>query len=478
MKTLPCLKSILAISLFLGLSSLSFAQNNESAAPSEPTTSQAEETDAALTSPPSEETPAPQPGNTAWMITATALVLFMTLPGLALFYGGLVQSKNVLSVLMHCFAIACLASIIWVAVGYSLALTPGGLGDDARSWIGGKGQFFLQNLTKDSLNGDFPESVWITFQMTFAIITPGLIVGAFVERIKFSAVLLFSGLWLLVVYCPVCYWVWGGGWLSGKAIDFAGGIVVHATAGASALTLAWMLGRRQGYPKSLKPPHSPGMVMTGAAMLWVGWFGFNAGSAAAADGSAGMAMLVTHISAATASLVWMFIEWKKTGKPGLVGIVTGTIAGLATITPASGSVGPMGAIVIGASAGVICYFACGFVKEKLGVDDSLDVAAVHGVGGILGTLMVAFLGAEGTLGGLGLNVKETLEDGTEVAYTSGEQFVIQAQGCLAAIALSVVATYLIVKIISPITGGIRVSEEEETKGLDQASHGENGYSLN
>ncbi len=478
MKTLPCLKSILAISLFLGLSSLSFAQNNESAAPSEPTTSQTEETDATLTPPPGEETPAPQPGNTAWMITATALVLFMTLPGLALFYGGLVQSKNVLSVLMHCFAIACLASIIWVAVGYSLALTPGGLGDDARSWIGGKGQFFLQNLTKDSLNGDFPESVWITFQMTFAIITPGLIVGAFVERIKFSAVLLFSGLWLLVVYCPVCYWVWGGGWLSGKAIDFAGGIVVHATAGASALTLAWMLGRRQGYPKSLKPPHSPGMVMTGAAMLWVGWFGFNAGSAAAADGSAGMAMLVTHISAATASLVWMFIEWKKTGKPGLVGIVTGTIAGLATITPASGSVGPMGAIVIGASAGLICYFACGFVKEKLGVDDSLDVAAVHGVGGILGTLMVAFLGAEGTLGGLGLNVKETLEDGTEVAYTSGEQFVIQAQGCLAAIALSVVATYLIVKIISPITGGIRVSEEEETKGLDQASHGENGYSLN
>ena len=478
MKTLPCLKSFLAISLFLGLSSLSFAQNNESAVPSDPTTSQTEEVDAALTPPSEGKTPPPQPGNTAWMITATALVLFMTLPGLALFYGGLVQSKNVLSVLMHCFAIACLASIIWVTVGYSLALTPGGLGDDARSWIGGKGQFFLQNLTKGSLYNDFPESVWITFQMTFAIITPGLIVGAFVERIKFTAVLLFSGLWLLVVYCPVCYWVWGGGWLSGTAIDFAGGIVVHATAGASALTLAWMLGRRQGYPKSLKPPHSPGMVMTGAAMLWVGWFGFNAGSAAAADGSAGMAMLVTHISAATASLVWMFIEWKKTGKPGLVGIVTGTIAGLATITPASGSVGPMGAILIGASAGVICYFACGFVKEKLGVDDSLDVAAVHGVGGILGTLMVAFLGAEGTLGGLGLNVKETLEDGTEVAYTSGEQFVIQAQGCLAAIALSVVATYLIVKIISPITGGIRVSEEEETKGLDQASHGENGYSLN
>ena len=267
----------------------------------------------------------------AWMITATAFGPFHDSSRPSPFLRGLVQSKNVLLVLMHCLP-ACLASIIWVAVGYSLALTPGGLGDDARSWIGGKGQFFLQNLTKDSLNGDFPESVWITFQMTFAIITPGLIVGAFVERIKFSAVLLFSGLWLLIVYCPVCYWVWGGGWLSGKAIDFAGGIVVHATAGASALTLAWMLGRRQGYPKSLKPPHSPGMVMTGAAMLWVGWFGFNAGSAAAADGSAGMAMLVTHISAATASLVWMFIEWKKTGKPGLVGIVTGTIAGLATIT--------------------------------------------------------------------------------------------------------------------------------------------------
>jgi Amt family ammonium transporter len=304
--------------------------------------------------------------------------------------------------------------------------------------------------------------------MTFAIITPGLIVGAFVERIKFSAVLIFSGLWLVLVYCPVCYWVWGGGWLAEKGvIDFAGGIVVHATAGASALTLAYMLGRRQGFPRSLKPPHNPGMVMTGAAMLWVGWFGFNAGSAGAADTSAGMAMLVTHISAATASLVWMIVEWRKTGKPGLVGIVTGTIAGLATITPASGSVGPLGAIVIGASAGFVCYYACSIVKEAMGIDDSLDVAAVHGVGGILGTLLVAFLGVEGTLGGLGIN-----------AATAGEQFVVQAQGCLAAIALSVVATYLIVKIMSPFIGGIRVSEEDETKGLDQSAHGENGYSLN
>lgn len=406
-------------------------------------------------------------GNTAWMITATALVLFMTLPGLALFYGGLVQSKNVLSVLMHCFAVACLASIIWVAVGYSLALTPGGV-DGSRGWIGGKGEFFLQNLTEDSQSGDFPSSVWIIFQMTFAIITPGLIVGAFVERIKFSAVMLFSGLWLLVVYCPVCYWVWGGGWLAeAGVIDFAGGIVVHATAGASALTIAWMLGRRQGYPKSLKPPHNPGMVMIGASMLWVGWFGFNAGSAGAANGDAGMAMLVTHLSAATASLVWMFIEWKQTGKPGLVGIVTGTIAGLATITPASGAVGPMGAIIIGASAGFVCYFACGFVKEKLGVDDSLDVAAVHGVGGILGTLMVAYLGVEGRLGGQGINLD-----------SSSEQLIVQAKGCLAAIALSVVATYIIVKLITALTGGIRVSEEEETKGLDQSAHGENAYTLN
>jgi len=403
-------------------------------------------------------------GNTAWMITATALVLFMTLPGLALFYGGLVQSKNVLSVLMHCFAIACMASIIWIAVGYSLALTEG----SGKAWIGGKDAFFLKHLSLNSLNGDHPETVWIMFQMTFAIITPALIVGAFVERIKFSAVLIFSGLWLVVVYCPVCYWVWGGGWLAQKGvIDFAGGIVVHATAGASALTLAYMLGRRQGFPRSLKPPHNPGMVMTGAAMLWVGWFGFNAGSAGAADTSAGMAMLVTHLSAATASLVWMIVEWRKTGKPGLVGIVTGTIAGLATITPASGSVGPMGAIVIGASAGFICYYACSIVKEAMGVDDSLDVAAVHGVGGILGTLLVAFLGVEGTLGGLGIN-----------AATAGEQFIVQAQGCLAAIALSVVATYLIVKVMSPFTGGIRVSEDEETKGLDQSAHGENGYSLN
>jgi Amt family ammonium transporter len=400
-------------------------------------------------------------GDTAWMITATALVLFMTLPGLALFYGGLVQSKNVLSVLMHCFTIACLASLVWVTVGYSLALTPG----SGKWWIGGMDQFFLQNLSEDSMNGTFPESVWVIFQMTFAIITPGLIVGAFVERIKFSAVMIFSVLWLLVVYVPACYWVWGGGWLAeAGVIDFAGGIVVHATAGASALTLAFMLGKRKGFPGTLKPPHSPGMVMTGAAMLWVGWFGFNAGSAAAANGDAGMAMLVTHISAATASLVWMIVEWKDSGKPGLVGIVTGTIAGLATITPASGNVGPMGAIIIGATAGIVCYYACGIIKEKMGIDDSLDVAAVHGVGGILGTLMVAFLGT--SFGGQGINLE-----------TSGAQFMVQLQGCGAAVVLSVVATFVIVKITGAITGGIRVSEEDETNGLDQSAHGENGYTL-
>ena len=476
------MKPFLAIfASFLFWSSTLFGQNNQTAVSPAPEQQESQEssvnpndqpdsptevetTESEVAAPAEGEIASLDSGNTAWMITATALVLFMTLPGLALFYGGLVQSKNVLSVLMHCFAIACLASIIWFAVGYSLALTSG----SGKTWIGGTDAFFLQHLNIENLNGDHPETVWIMFQMTFAIITPGLIVGAFVERIKFSAVLIFSGLWLVLVYCPVCYWVWGGGWLAEKGvIDFAGGIVVHATAGASALTLAYMLGRRQGFPRSLKPPHNPGMVMTGAAMLWVGWFGFNAGSAGAADTSAGMAMLVTHISAATASLVWMLVEWRKTGKPGLVGIVTGTIAGLATITPASGSVGPLGAIVIGASAGFVCYYACSIVKEAMGIDDSLDVAAVHGVGGILGTLLVAFLGVEGTLGGLGIN-----------APTAGEQFVVQAQGCLAAIALSVVATYLIVKIMSPFIGGIRVSEDDETKGLDQSAHGENGYSLN
>ena len=412
------------------------------------------------------ETPAPEEvavldsGNTAWMITATALVLFMTLPGLALFYGGLVQSKNVLSVLMHCFTIACLMSIVWVVCGYSLALT----GSESK-YIGGTDQFFLAALTEDGLNGDFPESVWIIFQMTFAIITPGLIVGAFVERMKFVPMMIFSALWLLIVYVPVCYWVWGGGWLAEMGvIDFAGGIVVHATAGASALVLAKMLGARTGFPTRLTPPHSPGMVMTGASMLWVGWFGFNAGSAASANGDAGMAMLCTHISAAAASLTWMFVEWKKTGKPGLVGIVTGMVAGLATITPASGNVGPQGALIIGVLAGIVCYFMCGIIKESMKIDDSLDVFAVHGVGGILGTILVSFLG--NNLGGQGINLDSSME-----------QLKVQVIGVLAAVILSVIATVIIVKILEAVCGGIRVSQEEEVNGLDQSHHGEKGYHL-
>ena len=461
MKTLPCLKVGLAFLTLLILNAASFAQESEvgSSNANNEVITQAEinkqleqmAQDGVAT------------GNTAWMITATALVLFMTLPGLALFYGGLVQSKNVLSVLMHCFAIACLASIIWVTVGYSLALTPGGLGDDARGWIGGKSQFFLQNLTTDSLNGDFPESVWITFQMTFAIITPGLIVGAFVERIKFTAVLLFSALWLIVVYCPVCYWVWGGGWLSGKAIDFAGGIVVHATAGASALTLAWMLGRRQGYPKSLKPPHSPGMVMTGAAMLWVGWFGFNAGSAAAANGSAGMAMLVTHISAATASLVWMFIEWFRNGGPSLVEIVNGMVAGLATVTLASGFIAVRGGLILGIAGGAACYIAVDLIRVRLRVDDSLDVFAVHGVDGIVGNLLVVWLTLL-ALGGVGLFV----------GANASSQSLVQLWLVGITVLWTGIGSYAILKLIDLIIS-LRVDQHDDIEGLYLNQQGGRGY---
>ena len=396
-------------------------------------------------------------GNTAWMITATVLVLFMTLPGLALFYAGLVRAKNVLSVLMHCFAIACLASVLWVVYLYSFAFS------DGNAFLGDLQHLFLNGV--EGLNGgDFPETVFVMFQMTFAIITPALVVGAFVERMRFGAVLLFTALWLTVVYVPVAHWVWASaGWMfEAGTLDLAGGIVVHTTAGVSALVLAKMLGPRNGFPKNVHPPHNPGMVMIGAAMLWVGWFGFNAGSQLAANEAAGLTMLVTHIAAATASLTWMVIEKIKTGKAGLVGIVTGMVAGLATITPASGNVGPVGALILGVLAGVVCYFACGFVKDKLGIDDTLDVFAVHGVGGMMGSILVAILGTS-AFGGSGVE-------------NVGAQLKTQFIGVGVTAALSVVGTGVIVFILRATTG-LRVTEEEENEGLDKSVHGESAYSL-
>ena len=395
-------------------------------------------------------------GNTAWILTATALVLFMTLPGLALFYGGLVRKKNVLSVLMQCISVACLASVLWLVIGYSLAF------GDGNQWIGDTSKMFLSGVGRDTLSGDIPETVFFAFQMTFAVITPALIVGAYVERIKFSAVLLFSGLWLLIVYAPVTHWIWAGnGWLfQAGLLDFAGGLVVHLTAGSSALVLAAMLGPRSTFPLQVDPPHNPAMVMIGASMLWVGWFGFNAGSALAADGNAGMAMVVTHISAATASLVWMLMDWSRFGKPTLIGLVTGTIAGLASITPASGSVGPIGALIIGASAGIICYLFVNIVKNNLKIDDSLDVFAVHGVGGLLGIILVAFL-VDANIGGAGY------ADGINAI----SQLMIQLKGTVAVLVLSVVATIVITYVVK-LTVGLRVDDSSEVEGLDISSHGE------
>ncbi|MDA9643141.1 ammonium transporter [bacterium] len=397
-------------------------------------------------------------GNTAWILTSTALVLFMTLPGLALFYAGLVKSKNILSVLMQCIAIACLASLIWLGVGYSMAFSEGS------QWVGGLQKAFLSGVEKSSLSGDIPETVFFMFQMTFAIITPALIVGAYVERIKFSAVLLFSGLWLIAVYAPVTHWIWGGGWLAEKGIlDYAGGLVVHLTAGISALVLAAALGPRKGFPDQVDPPHNPALVMIGASMLWVGWFGFNAGSALAANGNAGMAMLVTHISAATASLVWMTIDWMKFGKPTLVGLVTGTIAGLASITPASGFVGPIGGLVIGFSAGIICYILVSFVKSSLRIDDSLDVFAVHGAGGVIGIILVSFL-ADTRFGGVGY------AEGMD----SVSQLSVQGLGIAAVLVWSVIASLIIIIIVKALTG-LRVDPSFEEEGLDISSHGETNY---
>ncbi|MEE9210207.1 MAG: ammonium transporter [Kiloniellales bacterium] len=400
-------------------------------------------------------------GNTAWILTATALVLFMTLPGLALFYGGLVRSRHVLSVLMHCMAIACLASLIWLVLAYSLAFDDGGA---ANPVIGGLGRAFLVGVGTDTLAGDIPETVFFMFQMTFAIITPALIVGAYPERVKFSAVVLFSAAWLILVYAPVTHWVWGGGWLADLGVmDFAGGLVVHATAGVSALVFAVLLGARSGFPREPRPPHSPGMTMAGAAMLWVGWFGFNAGSALAADGNAGMAMVVTHISAAAASLTWMAIEWIRYGKPSLVGTVTGTIAGLATITPGSGFVGPLGGLVFGIAAGAVCFVAVQLIKQRFKIDDSLDVFAVHGVGGVLGTLLTAFFAAS-ALGGLGL------PEGVTVIGQLG----VQALGAVAVVIWAGLASFVILKVVSALTG-LRVGAEIETEGLDVTVHGEHAY---
>lgn len=390
-------------------------------------------------------------GDTAWILTATALVLFMSLPGLALFYGGLVRAKNYLSVLMKIYAIAALASIVWVIAGYSIAFGAG------NGWWGGLDNLFLKSLGRDAVSGTIPESVFLAFQMTFAVITPGLIVGAFVERVKFLPVLIFTALWLLVVYAPVTNWIWGGGWLAEKGVvDFAGGLVVHATAGISALVYVVMLGKRKGFPHELAVPHRPAVVMIGASMLWVGWFGFNGGSQLAADGGAGMALLVTHISASVGTLVWVAIEAITNKKPTLVGAATGTIAGLATVTPAAGVLGPGGALLMGLAGGLLCYGAVHLIRVKLKIDDSLDVFAVHGVGGILGILLLPFLSST-ALGGTG--------DG---------DFMVQLTGTAAVVAWSAIASAIILAVLK-FTLGLRVTEEQEYEGLDISLHGESAY---
>ncbi len=401
-------------------------------------------------------------GDSAWLLTSTALVLFMTLPGLALFYGGLVRSKNVLSVLIQCFALCCVMSLLWLLGGYGLAFGDGG----ALNAFVGSGNVLLSGVTRDATSGTIPETVFVMFQMTFAIITPALIVGGFAERMKFSAVLLFSTLWLIVVYLPVCHWVWGGGWLADMGLlDFAGGTVVHVNAGVAAIVTALVIGNRRGFPQTAMPPHNLTMTVTGASMLWVGWFGFNAGSAVAANHDAGMAMLVTHVSAAAGSLAWMGIEWFKHGKPSVLGIVTGMVAGLGTITPASGYVGPAGALAIGITAGIVCYFATQLCKRTLLIDDSLDVFPVHGVGGILGTLLAGVFVSE-SLGGIGY------ADGA----TMGSQLLTQAVGVIATAVWCGVATWLLLKVTQAVVG-LRVAPERETEGLDIGEHDERGYIL-
>ena len=402
-------------------------------------------------------------GDTAWMLTSTALVLFMTLPGLALFYGGLVRTKNVLSVLMQCFAITVMASIVWALFGYSIAFGNGG---ELNEWWGGLGKLFLAGVGAGTIKDTIPETVFVMFQMTFAIITPALVVGGFAERMKFSAMMWFSFLWLVLVYLPVCHWVWApGGWLQKmNLMDFAGGTVVHINAGVAALVAALVLGRRRGFPHTAMPPHNLTMTVAGASMLWVGWFGFNAGSAVAANTSAGMAMLVTHLGAAAGAFAWTACEWVRFKKPSVLGIVTGMVAGLGTITPASGYVGPLGALVIGGVAGVVCFGATNFLKRVLRVDDSLDVFPVHGIGGMLGTFAAAIFA--GTLGGLGY----------AEGMTMGKQIGVQLLGIGATIVWSGVLTYVLLKIIDWVIG-LRVSSEEENQGLDTVLHNETGYNL-
>lgn len=403
-------------------------------------------------------------GDTAWILTSTALVLFMTIPGLALFYAGLVRSKNVLSVLMQCFAITCVATVLWLLFGYSLSFADGGA---LNQWIGGLSNTFLSGVTRDSMSGTIPTSVWVMFQLTFAVITPALVIGGFAERMRFSSMLWFTIFWSALVYFPVCHWVWGGGWLGDKGtLDFAGGLVVHITAGVGALVAAIMLGTRNGFPNTPLPPHNLAMTVTGAGMLWVGWFGFNGGSALAANGDAGMAILVTHISAALASLTWMFMEWIKFGKPSVLGIVTGMVAGLGSITPASGFVGPTGAIVIGISAGIVCFFATNFMKRTLNIDDSLDVFPVHGVGGIIGTILAGVFVAS-QFGGAGL----------AEGMTIGGQVGVQVIAVVAVIVWTVIATFIALKLAGLITSGLRVTDEDERNGLDITQHEEKGYNL-
>ena len=401
--------------------------------------------------------------NTAWILTSTALVLFMTIPGLSLFYGGLVRVKNVLSVLMQCFAITCMVSVLWLIGAYSLAFSEG------NALIGGLDNMFFANVTEGSMSGDIPESVFAMFQLTFAIITPALIVGAFAERMKFASMMLFSAIWVIVVYAPVTHWVWGGGWLGEMGLlDFAGGTVVHVTAGAAALVCALVMGPRKGFPTTAMPPHNLTMAMTGAGMLWVGWFGFNAGSALAANGDAGMAMLVTHMSASAGALTWMACEWFKFGKPSALGAVTGMVAGLGTITPASGFVGPMGGLVIGILGGFLCFNMTNLLKIKLRIDDSLDVFPVHGVGGALGTILAGVFASAS----LGIFSGQGYAEGMYMA----SQLTVQVTGVIATFVYTVIATFVILKLVDVLLG-LRVGTDEETEGLDINQHNERGYDL-